>query len=238
MNPAEEKKYLSGLGLTSKADELGKMQKTLKNLESDELTFQEQLDQRQYDKEVSALMMDSPDLSRAFASGSVQGLETLAKNLQLPDYLRRHLLKKQQIEGHVLTESEKRFRMAAGLPMPADYWEAQKEFSAERNAALMRQQMRTTQFEATGEEREFTTPDWEALGYDPMTMTRTTPLTPTAGGITGRGAEATNIPGTDFADTPENRKVLKEQIEQGYQYKVYKPKEPEDVPEDGVPGRR
>jgi len=238
MDATQAKNYMFSLGITTYAEEIGQKQRNLKNLKSDEGTFQSQLDQRKYDKEVSALMMDSPELSRAFASGSVEGLKTLAQNMQTPDYLVAHLLKKQQAEGHVLTESEKRFRMAAGLPLPADSWEAQKESSVERDAALIRQQMRTTQFEATGEEREFTTPDWEALGYDPMTMTRTTPLAPIGQEIIGLGTEATKIPGTDFADTPENRKVLKEQMEQGYQYKVYKPKEPEDASEDAVPGRR
>ena len=186
MDATQGKEYLSNLGITTYDEQLGQMDQNLKSLESDEGKLQSQFDQTEYDKEVNTLMMDSPQLSQAFASGSVEGLKTLAGNLKIPAHLVTHLLQKQQTGGHVLTESEKRFRVAAGLPLPADYWAAQQESAVKRDADLMRQQMRTTQFEATGEERTFTIPDWEKLGYDPLTMTRTGPLTGTASGMPGR----------------------------------------------------
>ena len=51
----------------------------------------------------------------------------------------------------------------------------------------------------------------------------------------GRGGETVNIPGTNFADTPENREVLREQTAQGYQYKVYAPKDKEEDGEEITP---
>ena len=172
---------------------------------------QGQMDERNNDRAMAELLMEHPELSRVFAMGSPDALKGAAASISaslgkddegndlLPASLVDHLVKAQERQGLVLTEDQKNFRMAWGLPLPSDAFQTPDQIAEqerEKEIARARQASRTKRYTAEGEEIKF---DPTRATYDVGEMSRSGPLTPLGTSF---------IPGTTLPDTMENRAAL------------------------------
>ena len=177
----------------------GEQEKLSDNL----LQKQGQQVERVNDRAMAELLRDHPELAKVFASGSQKALEGAAASLgkdTVPDSLADHLVKSQERQGLVLTEDQKKFRMAWGLPLPSDTFRTPEQIAEqerESEIARARQASRTKRYTAEGDEIKF---DPTRATYDVGEMSRSGPLTDVGGG--------SFIPGTTLPDTMENRAAL------------------------------
>jgi len=165
--------------------------------------------ERDNDAAVDDFMMKNPQLARAFASGNVDALtgsatDVFSRDQKLVDSgglqsLIDHIVKKQETQGLVLSESQRNFRRQWGLPMPGAGFETAAEIAEQTRQteiARARQASRATRYTAEGEVIPF---DPDRATYDVAAMSRSGPLT---------ALGTSFIPGTTLLDTMENRAAL------------------------------